>query len=144
MTGADLAGVVCWCAMGAACVGLGRHRHAFNGICALLLIVMAVVTWSAPGVRPREAFALLAGLALFWFGLAMVRAMATRSVSLSMLISYSGGGDARFRDRIASRVDDALTCRLIAAGDGGYVLSGAGRVLGWWLDLAYRLAGRAR
>ena len=139
----EVAGVVCWCVMGTTCLGLRRRRHAFNVICLLLLAGTAAVTGYASDVRSRDALVMLTGLALFWMGLAMVRAMARRSVSVSMLIAYSGDGDVRFRERIASRVDDALKCRLIASGEGGYVLSRAGRVLGWWLDLAYRLAGPA-
>ena len=91
--------------------------------------------------RPAETVAIVVGLALYWVGLLILRAMLTRSVSLHLLIAHAQGpNEAAFEDRIADRVAEAVRYRLVRADGERLTLSSIGRGLARVLAVLYRMA----
>jgi hypothetical protein len=89
--------------------------------------------------RPPEWFILIGGLALYAFGLLIVRIMLSRSVSLHLLARLTGGQNPEnVEDEIANRLRDMLHYRLVAVdGNQVYTLTNFGRVIAWIVTVTY-------
>jgi xanthine/uracil permease len=80
------------------------------------------------------------GLAFFWFGLAIIRIMLTRSVSLNMLASFhKGTAAATAEEDVAGRLNDAQHYYLIHGSDKIYHLTWFGWIFASLTAFAYHI-----
>jgi hypothetical protein len=87
-----------------------------------------VFTYPTPASEyPDEWLVSVAGLAAFVAGLAIVRLMLTRSVSLRMLARVDGADTSAFQFDIAERLNDLRRLRLVRRDGGRNSLTGFGR-----------------
>jgi hypothetical protein len=94
-------------------------------IAVMCAVASSTVGASSPGA---DKIMLVLGLALYCFGLLIVRIMLRRSVSLHLLSRYAGGDAApSVATDIARRLEDAEQYGLVARADGVYSLTLFGR-----------------
>ena len=105
---------------------------------AVVLVSALLVTWV--GGQPAEAVLLVIGLALYFFGLLIVRVMLHRSVSLRMLAACDGGrAGEESRDDIRARLVDVERYRLAVKRDDRYGLTAFGRLIAGAVAALYRV-----
>ena len=92
---------------------------------------------------PISEFLLIAfGLTFYWFGLAIIRVMLTRSVSLNMLASFQkGSGAATAEEDVAGRLKDAQHYYLVSTSDKTYHLTWFGWIFASLTAIAYHILG---
>jgi hypothetical protein len=119
---------------------LARFAEAAFVLPSLAVIAAAgALAVSAPA-PPAEGVLLVAGLGLYVFGLAVVRVMIHRSVSLRMLSTYDrgGAGDGGCED-IRGRLGDTERYHLASRRDGVYALTPFGRTVAGTVAVLYRV-----
>lgn len=80
------------------------------------------------------------GLGFYWFGLAIIRIMLTRSVSLNMLASFQkGSGGASAEEDVAGRLKDAQYYYLVRTSDKTYHLTWFGWIFASLTATAYHI-----
>jgi hypothetical protein len=135
--------------LGAAVLGaaflLGRFGEMlFIGLGIAVVVGSLVAAGSSDGPLSASVI-LVAGLGLLFFGLAIVRVMVHRSVSLRMLARCAGGGidDGGIED-IGRRLADIERVGLASREAGVYRLSATGSVLAAIVGSLYRVSGERR
>lgn len=120
--------------------GLARFAEAAFVLPSLAVIVAAGVLAVSTQAGLAEGVLLVSGLALYFFGLAIVRVMIHRSVSLRMLSTYEKGGvgDGGCED-IRGRLGDTERYRLAARRNGVYALTPFGRTVAGTVAVLYRV-----
>lgn len=113
----------------------------FLAVALGILALSAMASWQV--AAGAHTVIMLLGLALYGFGLLIVRIMLRRSVSLHLLSRYaSGDAAASVRTDIASRLQDAEHHGLVTRSDDVYTLTRFGRCI-VWLTGVLRVAIRA-
>jgi hypothetical protein len=102
-------------------------------------IVAAFIFYGTTINPPLSTFLLLTfGLAFYWFGLAIIRIMLTRSVSLNMLASFQkGSAGATAEEDVAGRLKDAQHYYLVRTADKTYHLTWFGWIFASLTAIAY-------
>jgi hypothetical protein len=136
-TDVEAVGVACWLAIFIAfCV---LRRAPVFGAAALALIAAFLYVAATASPRGRVAsVAVTLGLVAWSLGLAFVRAMISRSVSLELLVACATGATAHFEESIASRLDEAVNFRLATFDGRRFELAPLGRVVSLAARAAYR------
>jgi xanthine/uracil permease len=113
----------------------------YHVACALILGVF--IFYAMRYIHPAtfDQFLLITfGLVFFWFGLAIIRIMLTRSVSLNMLASFQkGSGAATAEEDVAGRLNDAQHYYLIRGSDKNYHLTWFGWIFASVTAFAYHI-----
>jgi 4-amino-4-deoxy-L-arabinose transferase-like glycosyltransferase len=119
---------------------LRRPLRNFVVASALVVAIAAPLAWMTAR-QPPAAIVLAGGLALFAFGILIVRVMLTRSVSLHLLATYaSAERTARMSEQIAERIREAQRLRLVSAADARLALTPIGRIVATLIGVLYRVS----
>lgn len=129
---------------GAAVISLGFALARFAEAAFILPSLAAIVIGGVVAVSSQaplaEAVLLVVGLGLYFFGLAIVRVMIHRSVSLRMLsiCERGGAGDGGCED-IRGRLGDTERYHLARRSGGVYSLTPFGRTVADTVAVLYRV-----
>jgi hypothetical protein len=90
---------------------------------------------------PLSQFLLITiGLAFYWFGLAIIRIMLTRSVSLNMLAGFQKGfGGSTAEEDVAGRLKDAQHYYLVHGSEKTFRLTWFGWIFASLTAIAYHI-----
>lgn len=129
---------------GAAAISLSFVLARFGEAAFVLPSLAVIVIGGALAVSSQaplaEGVLLVAGLGLYFFGLAIVRVMIHRSVSLRMLSAYEcGGADDGGCEDIRGRLEDTERYRLASRRDGVYALTPFGGAVAGAVAVLYRM-----
>jgi len=118
---------------------IGSRPILFHLICGILLCGFVFITGQK--LEPKslaEWTVYTIGLVLYWFGLTIVRIMLTRSVSLNMLNTFSGGEvSASPSEGIATRLQDAQNFGLISLSNEQCRLTPFGKLIAFIVATSY-------
>ena len=116
----------------------GSRIHLFILICVAILAVLVYVAWGWKGWRSNAEFLIAAAaVALYSFGILVVRVMLNRSVSLKLLASYAETGEGAAKEGIAGRLEDLRRYRLVRRKRETYELSAFGKFISGIVTLSY-------
>ena len=118
-----------------------RNAILYHVLSALILIAFVVLTESFLDMQRMGTWVVMTtGLILYWFGLAVVRIMLVRSVSLRMLSSYAQGTKFTMAtEGISTRLEDAKHFGLVVLRDHAYALTPFGRLIAGMVAFCYGL-----
>jgi len=117
---------------------LVRRLPSFLFCGAAILAGFIVVSRSRDSDRVSEWYVMTAGLLASFLGLAIVRLMLIRSVSLQLLGRIDGAADGAFQDDVNRRVNEMRVCRLVRSTERGNALTPVGRVAAGVVAAFYR------
>jgi hypothetical protein len=135
--GLDVVGVMAFLLISMAFGSIRGGATRFMAACAVVIVASAIVTRAARAEGPDWGF-LIAGLALYSFGLLVLRTMLRRSVSLRMLAACAGDRSvASVSQDVASRLGELSRYRLVRRSGPEYRLTAWGRSLTTLLRMVY-------
>lgn len=112
----------------------------FNGACLAAIAVCAAAAWFGAVTDGSQWSVTVVGLALYWFGLLILRTMLRRSVSLNLLSSYANAQTQRdIGSDIRGRLADAERHGLMRRDVSDYRLTRFGGAVAGIVALLYRL-----
>jgi hypothetical protein len=118
-----------------------RRLPSFLIFGAVLVGVSAGVTYrSGSSDQLAEWLLMIAALSAWTVGLAIVRLMLMRSVSLRLLVGLHGRRVVPFDANLRTRLEDLRALRLVRTIDRDNYLTGVGRLLAFVLALVYQAA----
>jgi hypothetical protein len=127
---------------GFALARFGEPLFVVIGVVTLIGATLAAFTFSGP---LSGAVLLIAGLALYFFGLGIVRVMLHRSVSLRMLAAFKTAADVEGSgDDIRSRLVDLERYRLASCERGLYQLTRFGGAIAGTVAVLYQVTGESQ
>jgi hypothetical protein len=113
----------------------------YHVACALVVAIFIFYALQYVDPPPLEQFLLLTfGLVFYWFGLAIIRIMLSRSVSLNMLASFKSGlSGVTAEEDVAGRLKDAQHYQLVSHPDKTYKLTWFGWIFASLTAIAYHI-----
>lgn len=140
VTQIEIVGIICLLLISVMFYAIRKNLILYHIACALVVgvFVFYALRYVDTTVDP---FMLLAfGLAFYWFGLAIIRIMLTRSVSLNMLASFQKGlSGATAEEDVAGRLKDAQHYYLVSTSDNTYQLTWFGWIFASLTAIAYHI-----
>jgi hypothetical protein len=140
VTQIEIVGIICLLLISVMFYAIRKKLILYHIACAL--VVGAFVFYALRYADTTiDQFVLLAiGLAFYWFGLAIIRIMLTRSVSLNMLASFQKGlSAATAEEDVAGRLKDAQHYYLVSTSDKTYQLTWFGWIFASLTAIAYHI-----
>jgi xanthine/uracil permease len=113
----------------------------YHVACALVVGIFVFYALRYVDPPPLEQFLLLTfGLGFYWFGLAIIRIMLSRSVSLNMLASFKSSlSGSTAEEDVAGRLKDARYYHLVSNQDKTYHLTWFGWIFATLTAIAYHI-----
>jgi len=137
----EIVGIICLVMISIFFYAVRKKLVLYHIACALVVGFFVFYGLRYVGATPFEQFLLITfGLAFYWFGLAIIRIMLTRSVSLNMLASFQKGlAGATAEEDVAGRLKDAQHYYLVSASDKIYHLTWFGWIFASLTAIAYHI-----
>jgi xanthine/uracil permease len=137
----EIVGLVCLLLISVFFYIVRRKLILYHVACAIVVGAFILYAMQYFDPTPVDQFLLITfGLAFYWFGLAIIRIMLTRSVSLNMLASFQkGSGAATAEEDVAGRLNDAQHYYLVRTSDKTYHLTWFGWIFASLTAIAYHI-----
>jgi hypothetical protein len=140
VTEIEIAGIICLVLISVLFYSIRKKLILYHIACALIVGSFVFYALRYPDRRIDQFVLLTFGLAFYWFGLAIIRIMLTRSVSLNMLASFQKGSTAATADEdVARRLNDAQHYYLVRSSDKTYHLTWFGWIFASLTAIAYHI-----
>ena len=137
----EIVGIICLLLISGFFYIVRKKLIFYHVACAIVLGVFIFYALRYVDPTPLVDFLLLTfGLAFYWFGLAIIRIMLSRSVSLNMLASFKKGlGGTTAEEDVAGRLRDAQHYHLVRHPDKIYKLTWCGWIFASLTAIAYHI-----
>lgn len=137
----EIVGIICLLLISIFFYAVRKKLVLYHFACAAVVGFFVFYGLRYVDATPFEQFLLLTfGLAFYWFGLAIIRIMLTRSVSLNMLASFQkGSGGTTAEEDVAGRLKDAQHYYLVRTSDKTYHLTWFGWIFASLTAIAYHI-----
>lgn len=136
----EIIGISCFLIISAIFYIVRKRMILYQVLCASAIAAFIFMSFHNVEASQSARILMMTGLALYWFGLTVVRIMLNRSVSLNLLASLRDGlPDNSMKEDIAGRLKDAKQYRLIGIVNETYHLTWFGWIFAFLITIAYHL-----
>ena len=137
----EIVGIICLLLISVFFYAVRKKLVLYHIACAFVVGFFVFYGLRYVDATPFERFLLITfGLAFYWFGLAIIRIMLTRSVSLNMLASFQKGSSAATAEEdVAGRLNDAQHYYLVSTSNKTYHLTLFGWIFASLTAIAYHI-----